>query len=92
MQGVSHRGQRSLKLVGSSRGEGVFRSADGEAAVSYQADTFEERNRTSISGSLVGDLGFATDKTTGSLSLATGEEIKIVLVKPDDEGADFHSA
>ena len=81
-----------MKFIGSVRGEGMFRTPDGEAAVSYQVDTFEERNQTSISGNLAGDIGFAEDHTVGQLTLATGEEIKIVLVKPDEEGSDFQAA
>lgn len=81
-----------MKFIGSIRGDGVFRTSDGEAAVSYQVDTFEERNRTSISGNLAGDIGFAGDQTAGLLTLASGEEIKIILVKPDEEGSDFQAA
>jgi hypothetical protein len=55
-------------------------------------DRFEERNRQSVSGSLDGDVGFAEDKAIGKLKLATGEEIAIILIKPDDAGADFQSA
>jgi hypothetical protein len=55
-------------------------------------DRFEERNRQSISGSLEGDVGFAEDKAPGQLKLETGEEIAIILIKPDDQGADFQSA
>jgi hypothetical protein len=54
-------------------------------------DRFEERNRQSFSGSLEGDVSFAEDKAAGTLKLATGEEIAIILIKPDDEGADFQS-
>ena len=69
-----------------------MRTAEGEAPVDYQIDTYEERSRTSVSGSLTGDLSFATDQTAGRLSLVSGEAIDIVLIKPDDEGADFRSA
>jgi hypothetical protein len=54
-------------------------------------DRFEERNRQSFSGSLEGDVSFAEDKAAGTLKLATGEVIAIILIKPDDEGADFQS-
>jgi hypothetical protein len=91
-KGQSHRGQRTLKLLGSSRGEGVYEGQDRTVAVSYQIDRFEERNRQSVSGSLDGDVGFADDKASGKLRLATGEEIAIILIKPDEAGADFQSA
>ena len=91
-KGQSHRGQRTLKLLGSSRGEGVYQGQDRTVAVSYQMDRFEERNRQSFSGSLDGDVGFAEDKASGKLKLASGEEIAIILIKPDGEGADFQSA
>ncbi len=91
-KGQSHRGQRTLKLLGSARGEGVYQGQDRTVAVSYQMDRFEERNRQSFSGSLDGDVGFADDKAVGKLRLASGEEIAIVLIKPDDAGADFQSA
>jgi hypothetical protein len=91
-KGQSHRGQRTLKLLSSARGEGVYHGQDQTVAVSYQIDRFEERNRQSVSGSLEGDVGFAEDKTSGTLKLDTGEEIAIVLIKPDEEGADFQSA
>jgi hypothetical protein len=91
-KGQSHRGQRTLKLLGSDRGEGVYQGQDRSVPVSYQLDRYEERNRQSISGSLEGDVGFAEDKAVGKLKLATGEEIAIMLVKPDEEGADFQSA
>ena len=81
-----------MKFIGAVRGDGVLRTPDGEAAVSYQIDTFEERSRTTVSGSLVGDIGFALDQAAGKLTLASGEVIDIVLVKPDDEGADFQAA
>ncbi len=81
-----------MKLLGSARGEGVYHGQDRTVAVSYQMDRFEERNRQSVSGSLEGDVGFAEDKAVGKLSLATGEEVSIVLIKPDDQGADFQSA
>jgi len=91
-KGQSHRGQRTLKLLSSARGEGVYHGQDQTVAVSYQMDRFEERNRQSVSGSLEGDVSFAEDKAAGKLKLATGEEVAIVLIKPDDEGADFQSA
>jgi len=91
-KGQSHRGQRTLKLLSSARGEGMYHGQDQTTAVSYQIDRFEERNRQSVSGSLEGDVGFAEDKTSGTLKLDTGEEIAIVLIKPDEEGADFQSA
>jgi hypothetical protein len=91
-RGQSHRGQRTLKLLGSARGEGVYHGQDRTAPVSYQMDRFEERNRQSVSGSLEGDVSFADDKGAGTLKLATGEEIAIILIKPDEEGADFQSA
>ncbi len=90
-KGQSHRGQRTLKLLSSVRGEGVYEGQDRTAAVSYQMDRFEERNRQSFSGSLEGDVSFAEDKAAGTLKLATGEVIAIILIKPDDEGADFQS-
>jgi hypothetical protein len=91
-KGQSHRGQRTLKLLSSARGEGVYHGQDRTVAVSYQMDRFEERNRQSVSGSLDGDVGFAEDRAIGQLRLETGEEIAIVLIKPDEEGADFQSA
>jgi hypothetical protein len=91
-RGQSHRGQRTLKLLSSARGEGVYSGQDQTVAVSYQIDRFEERNRQSVSGSLEGDVGFASDKAAGVLKLETGEEIPILLIKPDQEGADFQSA
>ena len=80
-----------MKLLGTVRGSGIFTSDEGEVDVDYQLDTFEERNRRSLSGSLDGDLSFAEDKGQGSLKLETGEEIRVVLVKPDEGGADFQS-
>jgi hypothetical protein len=91
-KGQSHRGQRTLKLLSSARGEGVYQGQDRTAPVSYQMDRFEERNRQSVSGSLEGDVSFAEDKVAGKLRLETGEEIDIILIKPDEEGADFQSA
>jgi hypothetical protein len=91
-KGQSHRGQRTLKLLSSARGEGVYSGQDQTVAVSYQLDRFEERNRQSVSGSLEGDVSFAEDKSTGKLTLDTGEEVAIILIKPDDGGADFQSA
>ncbi len=90
-KGQSHRGQRTLKLLGSDRGEGLYEGQDRNVPVSYQLDRYEERNRQSISGSLEGDVGFAEDKAAGKLKLATGEEISIILIKPDEQGADFQS-
>jgi hypothetical protein len=69
----------------------MYIGQDRTALVSYQIDRFEERNRQSASGSLEGDVGFADDKAAGKLKLATGEEIAIVLIKPDKDGADFQS-
>jgi hypothetical protein len=66
-KGQSHRGQRTLKLLSSSRGEGEYLGQDKSVAVSYQMDRFEERNRQSVSGSLEGDVGFAEDKAAGTL-------------------------
>ena len=80
-----------MKLLGSVRGSGAFSSEEGSVSVDYQLDTYEERNRKSLSGSLDGDLSFAEDKAVGALKLASGEEIKVILVKPDDEGADFQA-
>jgi hypothetical protein len=91
-KGQSHRGQRTLKLLSSTRGEGIYQGQDRTATVSYQMDRFEERNRQSVSGSLEGDVSFAEDKVAGKLKLSTGEEIDIILIKPDEEGADFQSA
>jgi hypothetical protein len=91
-KGQSHRGQRTLKLLSSARGEGVYEGQERTAPVFYQMDRFEERNRQSVSGSLEGDVSFAEDKAVGKLKLATGEEIAIILIKPDEEGADFQSA
>ena len=70
----------------------MYSGQDQTVAVSYQMDRFEERNRQSVSGSLEGDVGFAEDKSAGTLKLETGEEIAILLIKPDEEGADFQSA
>lgn len=88
---TSHRGQRSMKLLGSQRGAGVLSVGGREVAVRYQMDTFEERNRRSVTGSLEGDISFAGENAAGSLKLASGEEIKVVLIKPDEAGADFQS-
>lgn len=80
-----------MKLLGSQRGTGVLRVQDHEVAVRYQMDTFEERNRRSMTGSLEGDISFAPEKAAGSLTLASGEAIRIALIKPDGDGADFQS-
>ena len=92
MQPASHRGVKSLKLISSVRGAGTFHTADAEVAVRYQMDTFDEKYRRTISGSLEGDVSFAEDRTPGRLKLASGEEIDIVLIKPDQDGADFQGA
>jgi hypothetical protein len=80
-----------MKLLGSSRGEGALRTADSEFAVSYSLDTFQERDRTTVSGSLDGDASSVEDGAVGYLKLESGEEIKVALIKPDTEGADFKS-
>ncbi len=85
----SHRGQRTLKLLNSVQGEGMVLMGDASASVFYHMDTFEERNRQSVGGSLEGDLSFAEDKSAAILKLADGHSLKILLVKPDAEGADF---
>ncbi len=88
-KGRSHRGQRTLKLLNSVQGEGMVLVGDASAAVVYHMDTFEERNRQSVGGSLEGDISFAEDKSAAILKLADGHSLKILLVKPDAEGADF---
>ena len=88
---MAHRGGGPFKLLGSARGEGALRTADGEMAVSYQIDTFQERDHTIMSGSLDGDASAVADGAVGYLKLETGEEIKVSLIKPDDQGADFKS-
>ena len=90
-QSASHRGTKSLKLIGSVRGAGVFIADGPEVAVRYQLDSFEEKHHRTIGGSLDGDVSFAADRTPGVLRLASGEEVNIVLIKPDEDGADFQA-
>lgn len=88
----SHRGTRTLKLVGTERGQGMLHTSGAEIAVRYQLDTYEEKYRRTVSGSLEGDISIAADRAPGRLTLASAEVIDILLIKPDEDGADFQSA
>jgi hypothetical protein len=92
MTSTSHRGAKSLKLLGSAQGAGVLRAGARAIPVDYQLDTFEERQRRSFGGELEGDLAFAADGMAAELELATGERLAVLLIKPDDQGADFRQA
>ena len=89
---MAYNAKGPIKLLGSSRGRGVLRTAAGELDVAYQFDTYQERGRVSSSGSLDVDATSVVDGASGSLKLETGEEIEIVLIKPDENGVDFMSA
>jgi hypothetical protein len=89
---MAYNAKGPIKLLGSSRGRGVLRTAAGDLIVSYQFDTYQERGRTSSSGSIDGDASAIDDGASGVLKLETGEDMDIVLIKPDEEGVDFISA
>jgi len=89
---MAYNAKGPIKLLGSSRGRGVLRTAAGDLTVSYQFDTYQERGKTSSSGSLDGDASAISDGAAGVLELETGEEMDIVLIKPDEQGVDFISA
>jgi hypothetical protein len=92
MAAPSHRGPRSIKLLSTTRGTGVLRAAGAEVEVRYQLDTYEEKFRRTVSGSLEGDISFAEDRAAGVLTLASGETVDVLLIKPDEDGADFQAA
>ena len=85
----SHRSKNSLKLLRTDRGAGVLRAGQTATLVRYQLDIYEERVRRTFGGSLEGSLGFAKNGAVAMLELASGEAVEVVLIKPDDEGADF---
>jgi len=89
---MAYNAKGPIKLLGSSRGQGVLRTADGDLTVSYEFDTYQERGRTSSSGSIDGDASAIADGAVGVLKLESGEEMDIVLIKPDEQGVDFISA
>jgi hypothetical protein len=89
---MAYNAKGPIKLLGSSRGRGVLRTAGGDLTVTYQFDTYQERGRTSSSGSIDGDASSIDDGATGVLKLESGEDMEIVLIKPDEQGVDFISA
>jgi len=87
-----HRGRNSMKLLGSLRGDGVLSWDDRTAAVHYQLDLFEGRDRRSGSGVLDGELAdLEAREEPARLRLADGFEIEIVLVQVDEDGAMFEA-
>ena len=89
---MAYNAKGPIKLLGSSRGQGVLRTSVGDIAVSYQFDTYSERGKTSSSGTLDGDATSIMDGANGVLRLESGEEMEITLIKPDEQGVDFISA
>lgn len=89
---MAYNAKGPIKLLGSSRGQGVLHTSVGDISMRYQFDTYQERGKTSSSGSLDGDASAVMDGASGVLRLETGEEMEIVLIKPDEEGVDFISA
>ena len=55
------------------------------------ASEYEERGRTSITGSLDGPLGGLENGDEAKLVLADGRELQIRVIEPDDDGADFRT-
>jgi hypothetical protein len=88
---MAYNAKGPIKLLGSSRGRGVLRTSAGDIAVSYEFDTYQERGKTSSSGSLDGDASSVIDGASGTLTLESGEEMEITLIKPDEQGVDFIS-
>ncbi|MGC1302511.1 MAG: hypothetical protein WA840_09060 [Caulobacteraceae bacterium] len=89
---MSYKKAAPLKLLESSSGEGVLHMPSGvELVMGYQLDTYLERGRKIVSGSLEGDASRVEDGAVGRLQLVSGEQVEIALIKPDDRGADFRS-
>ena len=89
---MAYNARGPIKLLGSSRGRGVLRTPDGDLPVAYQFDTYQERGKTSSSGSLDCDATSVIDGSSGVLTLESGEAMEITLIKPDEQGVDFISA
>lgn len=89
---MAYNARGPIKLMGSSRGRGVLRTSGSDLAVAYQFDTYQERGKTSSSGSLDCDASAVVDGSSGILTLETGEAMEITLIKPDEQGVDFISA
>ena len=88
---ISHRGKNSLKLLGPVRGSAVLHHADPTIDVAVDASEFEERGRTSVTGSLDGALGDLENGDEAKLVLADGRELAIRVIEPDEQGADFRT-
>ena len=87
----SHRGKNSLKLLGPVRGGATLHHGDSAIAVTCDASEYEERGRTSVTGSLDGPLGALENGDEAKLVLADGRELQIRVIEPDDDGADFRT-
>ena len=88
---ISHRGKKSLKLLGAVRGGAVLHHGEKTIQVSVDASEFEERGRTSVTGSLDGPLGGLENGDEAKLVLADSRELAIRVIEPDDQGADFRT-
>lgn len=88
---ISHRGKNSLKLLGPVRGSATLHHGEKAIAVTADASEFEERGRTSVTGSLDGPLGELENGDEAKLVLTDGRELAIRVIEPDDQGADFRT-
>ena len=88
---ISHRGKNSLKLLGPVRGGATLHHADAAIPVSVDASEFEERGRTSVTGSLDGKLDGLENGAEARLVLEGGRELAVRVIEPDEHGADFRT-
>lgn len=89
--GAGHRGRNNLKLLRRIDGQALLIGDTAQVAVTCAAGEFEERMRTTITGSLDGDLRMFSDGEEARLRFPDDAEVRVRLIEPDELGADFRS-
>jgi hypothetical protein len=91
MTGQDHRGRTTLKLLRRIEGSALLIANERELQVQCAGAEYEARDRTTVTGSLEGDLSWCADGDDAVLRLPDEMALQVRLIEPDEEGADFRS-